>query len=269
MTVFKREVMARAGVVQALEHPPSGLKLAQRSNFWELTARLYEPLWRYRSLGLISQGKVTTAEELAQLVDWTQPQAGMQVLDAACSAGLYARTLLEQQPQLTVHAVDYSAVFLQEAQRRAWRWQLAQLRAGHWVQPLTLVQADVRDLPYADACFDVIVCGGSLNEFIDVPTCLRELARVLRQQGVMWQMYVRPADAPIDKLVQRTLKFTGINTIEPAWLEQYLGAQGLVLEHRQTHGSIVFDVYRKRPPEATSAPKAEPKRTWWFGRKRR
>ena len=86
----------------------------------------------------------------------------------------------------------------------------------------------------------------------------------------MWQMYVRPADVPIDKLVQRVLKLTGINTVEPAWLEQRLGEHGLVLERRQTHGTIVFDLYRKRPPEAESEPKpkSEPKRTWWFGRKR-
>lgn len=264
MSDFAREVTTRAGIVQALEHPPGGLKLAQRSNFWQATAKLYEPLWRYRSLGLISAGKVSVSEELEQLTAWTQPRAGMQVLDAACSAGLYARTLLEQQPHLEVHAVDYSMVFLQEAQRRAWRWQLAQLHAHTWQQPLTLLQADVRNLPYSDECFDMVVCGGSLNEFIDLPTCLRELARVLRQQGVMWQMYVRPADVPIDKLVQRTLKLTGINTIEPAWLEQHLEGHGLVLEQRETHGSIVFDLYRKRPPD----PEPTPKRTWWFGRKR-
>jgi ubiquinone/menaquinone biosynthesis C-methylase UbiE len=190
----------------------------------------------------------------------------MKVLDAGCSAGLYARTLLEHQSQLNVHALDFSAVFLQEAQRRGWRWQLSRLGDDVWQQPLTLVHADVRNLPYAAESFDMVVCGGSLNEFIDLPTCLAELARVLAPQGVMWQMYVRPADAPIDKLVQSTLKLTGIDIVEPAWLEQHLAEKGVVLERRETHGTIVFDLYRKRPPEPESEPAT--KQSWWFRRKR-
>lgn len=268
MTVFKWEVLPKAGILNALEQKPAGLQLAQRSNFWEPTARLYEPLWRYRSLELISAGRVSVSEELARLITWTDPQADMHVLDAACSGALYARTLLQHQPQLTVHAVDYSPAFLREAQRRAWHWQLSQWRSGSWQRPLTLVHADVRSLPYADDAFDIVVCGGSLNEFIDLPRCLAEMARVLKPQGVMWQMYVQPASVPIDKLTQNMLKLTGINAVSPAWLEQRLGEHGLVLERRQTHGTIVFDLYRKRPPEPEPKPKSEPKRTWWFGRKR-
>ena len=269
MTVLKGDVPARAGILNALEHPLEGLKLAQRSNFWEATARLYEPLWRYRSLELISAGRVSVSEELERLVTWTNPQAGMHVLDAACSGALYARTLLEQQPHLTVHAVDYSPAFLREAQRRAWHWQQGQWRSGTWQQPLTLVHADVRSLPYADDAFDMVVCGGSLNEFIDLPTCLTEMARVLKPQGAMWQMYVQPADVPSDKLAQNMLKLTGINAVSPGWLEQHVGAQGLVLEQRETYGTIVFDLYRKRPADTATATPRAPRRGWWFGRKRR
>ncbi|MEM6430003.1 MAG: class I SAM-dependent methyltransferase [Deinococcota bacterium] len=229
------------GIVRALPERPK-LPLAQASNFLELTARLYEPLWRHRSLSLISLGKVSVTEELEMMLEHTSPQPHMKLLDAACSAGLYARTFLKAEPTLTVHAVDISLPFLHDAKRRAG----GLLASAPEDVGITLVEADVQDLPHADTVFDVVVAGGSLNEFIDLAVCMASFARVLKPGGCMWQMYVQPAQARWSQGLQGLLGAGGIRFIELDELVQLAEVNGLGLEHRQTYGVIVMDLFRKR-----------------------
>lgn len=46
------------------------------------------------------------------------------------------------------------------------------------------VRLDVHQLPFADSCFDVIYCSHVLNMVADDVSALREIGRVLSQQGV-------------------------------------------------------------------------------------
>ena len=54
-----------------------------------------------------------------------------------------------------------------------------------------LICADVQQLPFWAGSFDLIVCGGSLNEFNDPVKALYELRRVLAKNG---RAYVRALD---------------------------------------------------------------------------
>jgi SAM-dependent methyltransferase len=241
--MFQGDIQLDAdGIVRALPERPK-LPPAQASNFLELTARLYEPLWRHRSLSLISLGKVSVAQELEMMLEHTSAQPHMKVLDAACSAGLYARTFLNHEPTLTVHAVDISLPFLHDAKRRA-----SGLLASHPDETgLTLIEADVQTLPHTDDVFDVVAAGGSLNEFVDLATCVASFARVLKPGGCMWQMYVQPAGARWSRGLQGLLGAGGIRFIDPNELSTLAEGNGLGLEHRQTYGVIVMDLFRKHP----------------------
>ena len=135
--LFKQDVPEQDGIYRALNKRP-GVPLGQSSNFLPLTAAVYEPLWRNRSIGILTGGAFSTERELELMLGWLDVQPGQVVLDAACSAGLYARTLLEAHPTLEVHALDFSLPFLKKAKEYAER---------DCVAPV-LVHADVRDLPY-------------------------------------------------------------------------------------------------------------------------
>jgi 2-polyprenyl-6-hydroxyphenyl methylase/3-demethylubiquinone-9 3-methyltransferase len=125
-----------------------------------------------------------------------------------------------------------SLPFLQQAQKRM-------------TKPFTLVQADVSAMPFEDACFDAIVCGGSLNEMLDLPACLAELARVLKPGGRMWQMYLRRAEGPLGRLLQGLLRLSGIRFIEPDELKRMAQSQGLSLTKAQYRGVVVMALFEK------------------------
>lgn len=156
------------GIFSTSDYRRPAVPIAQASNFLPLTAALYEPLWRKRSLSIITLGAFSVERELELMLEWINPQPNQIILDAACSAGLYARTILKylegNHESPMVHAVDFSLPFLRKAKHYAKRDK---------VSPV-LIQADVSHLPYQDNVFDAIVCGGSLNEFVNVPKVLEE-----------------------------------------------------------------------------------------------
>ena len=223
------------GIYRALRERPH-VPLGQASNFLYLTAAVYEPLWRGRSLSILTGGDFSTERELDLMLSQVSPAPGATVLDAACSAGLYARTLLQREASLNVHAVDYSLPFLQRAKAYAQR---------DGVKPI-LVHADVSALPHRDEVFDAVVCGGSLNEFLDLPDVLSELARVLKPGGRMWQMYLTKADSLPGKLVQGLIRACGIRFIDPERLEAEAAKVGLGLSRAQYRGRVGLALFTKQ-----------------------
>ena len=222
----------RDGIYRALKKSPK-VPIAQKTNFFPLTASLYEPLWRKRSLTLLTGGDFSTPRELELMLEWLKPQPGETVLDAACSAGLYARTLLASEADLQVHALDFSVPFLEKAREYS-------IREG--VKPV-LVQADVRALPYRDRVFDALVCGGSLNEFTDLPGTLGEFARVLKPGGRMWQMYLTKAESTMGKVGQSMTRLSGLRFIDPASLEKEASKVGFQLIKSQYRGPVTLTLF--------------------------
>ena len=233
MDIFKTQPRLHNGIYRALDHRPK-VPLAQSSNFWPITAHLYEPLWRKRSISLLTNGEFSVEQELELMLEWLQPKPQQRILDVACSAGLYTRTLLKHQA-LELHGLDFSLPFLQKAQLYAERDQVSMI----------LVQADVNGLPYQDEVFDQIVCGGSLNEFLDVPQALAEFTRVLKPGGKMWQMYLSHADANLGKIIQGMLRLSGIRFIDLLQLEIQTAKVGLTLVKTQHYKPVILALYQK------------------------
>lgn len=103
------------------------------------------------------------AEQAALLSLWPDPH-GLRALDLACGSGRYG-LLLEQRGAARVVGVDRSAQMLQRA-------------------PLACrVRADMADLPFADAQFDLIVCGLAVGHVPRLADWMREMARVLAPGG--------------------------------------------------------------------------------------
>ncbi|MDZ7705176.1 MAG: class I SAM-dependent methyltransferase [Trueperaceae bacterium] len=233
-TLFRKRLPFEDGIYRGLEHRPKA-PLAQQSNFVPLTAWIYEPVWRRYSLSILTGGSYSVERELALMRERLEPRPGDVILDAACSAGLYARTLLEHHPATTVHALDYSLPFLRQARRYAERDD---------VDPV-LVHADVRALPYRDAVFDHIVCGGSLNEFTDLGAHLSELSRVLKPGGLMWQMYLTRAESWYGRLFQGLLSLPGLRFFEVDKVDRTMRDVGMRPLRAEYRGVVSLAVFSK------------------------
>ena len=154
---------------------PSDDRPAARLNRWHATARLYEPLWRRRSLGLLTLGAYGTERELAAMTRWLATAPELRILDVGCGAGFYLRALHAARSDLELHGVDTSEAFLREGQRS--------LTASG--VPATLVLADAARLPYLDDAFDGAACGGTPNEFRDPPAAFGEIGRASCRERVL------------------------------------------------------------------------------------
>ncbi len=218
---------------------------AQWSNHLWLTARLYEPLWRRRSVGLMTRGAFDTEREIEAMLSRLDLPPGSTVVDLGCSAGLYARSLATA--GMRVSAVDVSRVFLAEGERLAEREGLA----------VRFVRADVHALPFDDAAFDGAVSGGSLNEFVDPPRALREAARVVKVGAPLWFMYAARAEGVIGRGLQALLRASGLRFPDPAQVDEWARDAGLTPERSERRGPLMFALYRRGaglPPLAVSSP---------------
>ena len=114
------------------------------------------------------------------------------VLDVATGTGAVTRELIRQK-RCTVVGLDQSPEMLAEARRRLG-------------PDVTLVEAAADDLPFPDAEFDALTFTYLLRYVDDPAATLRELARVVRRDGViaslefavprrlwqpLWEVYVR------------------------------------------------------------------------------
>lgn len=221
------------GIWRALESTPR-LPLAQRSNLWHLTSRFYEPLWRSRSIGLLTSGTYSVERELGCMVEWLDPREGQVLLDAACSAALYGRRLKAHAPQAAVYALDLSLPFLRQARLYAQRDEVN----------LEPVHGDVQALPFADDRFDAIACGGSANEFSDLPRALSEFSRVLKPGGRLWLMYLRRAETFLGRSGQRALELSGLRFPTPDRLAGEAEQLGLRLSRSDYRGPVVLSLFK-------------------------
>lgn len=129
-------------------------------------------------------------------------------LDAACGTGRHSRRLVELGHRVT--GVDLTPEMLAIAEK-------------------SVPQADFRvanllDLPFADASFDLVVCGLAVAHLPDLGAGIAELSRVLRPGGRLITSAVHPFQAHLD------------------WNAPFKDAQGnrgFIREHRHGHADYV------------------------------
>lgn len=109
------------------------------------------------------------------------PVDGLHVLDAGCGPGLYAAWLVAQ--GATVVGLDISPRMVALANTRL--GGRATILEADLAQPLTML---------ADASFDLVISGLALDYVPDWAPLFRELARVLRPDGILAFSVVHPAD---------------------------------------------------------------------------
>jgi SAM-dependent methyltransferase len=116
-------------------------------------------------------GRLVEAEHRARYWCASRWAPGKRVLDAGCGTGYGIAMLLAEGPE-SVTGVDISDEALADAGRRL----------GDEAE---LVRADVRDLPFGDDSFDMVVCFEVIEHVDRQRDALDQLKRVLRPGGVL------------------------------------------------------------------------------------
>lgn len=119
---------------------------------------------------LLSLGQHRIWKQMA--VKWSQPKSGDTCIDLCCGSGDLALRLARQVGTGHVYGVDFSSSQLAIAKERS-QQQYPQ-------PPITWVEADVLNLPFADNYFDAATMGYGLRNVTDIPSCLKQLYRVLK-----------------------------------------------------------------------------------------
>ena len=139
--------------------------------FWDRVAPLYDAFENTVNRASYEG----TALAVAQMIG-----PGDEVLECACGTGAISAAIAPACARLV--ATDYSEGMLKQARKK-----LAK-RSN-----VTVEQADITALPYADDSFDVAVAGNVIHLLPDPEQALRELARVVRPGGtIILPTYIEP-----------------------------------------------------------------------------
>ncbi|QIN82425.1 methyltransferase domain-containing protein [Rubrobacter tropicus] len=225
------------GYLDLLKGSLGGSNVANLTNFLPGAGRGYEPLWRVRSLNLLTGEDFPNERELGIIAEKAGLDRGGLYLDLGCSAGLYTRNLARALGDSgDVVGLDISPSMLKEAARRA---------RNSGVSP-SFVRADAASLPFADACMTGAVCGGTLNELGDPARVLRETRRALEPGGRLAVMGILKATTPNGRRLQRFLSTGGIQFFDPEELTELLDTAGFEPDPLETHGAVFFAAATRR-----------------------
>ena len=176
--------------------------LVQLLNDLPPTAWGYERAWRPHALTLLAGEPFAYERELPLIVGLAAPERGGLCVDVACSNGLYARALARAQGGVSGHVigVDHALPMLKQARAYA---RAEGLR-------ISFVRAKAQALPIAASAAAVLTMGGALNELGALDLALRELRRTLAPSGRCAMMSLNRAATVPGRLLQGSLRMTGV-----------------------------------------------------------
>src|SRR5918994_1884977 len=224
------------GYLDLLKSRTGADSLANLTNFLPGAGRGYEPLWRVRSLSLLTGEPFPNERELEIIERLVRPVRSGRYLDLGCSAGLYTRSLSSSLDSGVAVGIDISPSMLREASRRA-----RAIGANS-----SFVRANAKHLPFLDASLAGAVCGGTLNEFGDPARVLRETCRVLEPGGRLAIMGILRATAPRGRRLQRLLSTGGIRFFDPDEPHSLLDHAGFEPDPLQVYGPVFFSGATRR-----------------------
>lgn len=211
------------------------------TRLFDLIAPRYDLFNRIVSLGMDRSWKALLVREAGMRAD---PKTI--VLDLACGTGDITLGLAEQVPNIRIVGLDVSRQMLGIARRRRRESSLHNVELGI---------ADIVSLPVGAESAGVVTMGYALRNIRDLRAGLREIHRVLRSGGWLFNLdFYRPEELRWRQLFLGYMRYTGLAAgwlihrepkaygyITPS-VEQYVSASTFEQE-LQTHGFEPYKTY--------------------------
>lgn len=168
-----------------------------------------------------------TDDALAQIVGISRPKTTDRVLDVACGPGIVTRAFAPHVAHVT--GADITPAMLDTARR---------LDAEANLKNISRVEADMENLPFPDATFDLVVTRYSFHHLKNPPRALEEMKRVCRAGGrIVVADVVLPANKVVAYDIMETLRDPSHTAaLTRAELSMLLREAGLTETEYATHG---------------------------------
>jgi SAM-dependent methyltransferase len=195
-----------------------------------------------RGSALMQARHLAFARELEAIVNQLSLRGTERVLDAPCGDGFFCAVLARRlRPHGIVMGIDLSPAMVAWGDLQPWhiaRYRNAKRRV-----------ADVRQLPFKSAAFDVVWCAHSLISLDDPAAAFHEFHRVLRPGGLLavlesdaWHEVLLPWPADLELAIwqaaraERQARGRDANRLHPVrGLMRLLGSAGFRLHRRTTY----------------------------------
>lgn len=161
--------------------------------------------------------------------------ADVPLLDLACGAGRWTRTLIDHLGPPQVVGLDLSKAMID-----AIRSELPDLR---------ILRGTALRLPFASGSLGAVNCSNALQLLPNPRLVLREAARCLRAGGILTAFTFRRADSPTYRYFQRQHEETfGVRSFAVTELVRWLGSAGLdLIDLHSPAGMLLFTARRSVP----------------------
>ncbi|CAM8878055.1 unnamed protein product [Rhodiola kirilowii] len=140
-----------------------------------LVSYLYERGWRQ---AFVLGGFPGPEKEFEMSKEYFEPVLGGNIVDASCGSGMFSRLFAKSGLFSHVIALDFSANMLKEC------YQFVQKEDNFLKEKLTLVRADIAQLPFVSNSIDAVHAGAALHCWPSLSVAVAEISRVLRPGGV-------------------------------------------------------------------------------------
>lgn len=168
---------------------------------------LYEELWRRKALSILSENDIFHLDEFKILFDYLNVDEGGIFLDIGCSTGYYSRAIAKELKKTGkkgfVIALDISLEMLEKAQLYA--------RAEGVEDRIFFIRANAGELPFKPMSINKILCSGSLNENKNPYLILKEVKRVISQEGNFFVINTLKSKEIFTNIFQKAVSLGGLN----------------------------------------------------------
>ncbi len=198
----------------------------------EFLAPIYEgQLWHSFILKILAGARISSLDRIAGFVSDTLMGITGSVLDVACGPATYGRRIVS--PFRNVYGVDFSMGTLQQGMTNIARDGISGVR---------LARARVEELPFENAVFDGVICGGSLHLFPDTALALREIARVMKVGAPLAVTTFVAGSSLVSRLMKQR---KNMHPFELPVLQQYLTEVGFDGFELKLDGAFIMFSTRK------------------------
>ncbi|MGA3094301.1 MAG: methyltransferase domain-containing protein [Dehalococcoidales bacterium] len=201
----------------------------------EFLAPIYEgQLWHSFILKTLAGARSSSLDGIAGFVSDTLKGITGSVLDVACGPATYGRRIAS--PSRNVCGVDFSMGTLQQGMTNI---------ARDGISGVCLARARVEELPFENAVFDGVICGGSLHLFPDTVLALREIARTMKASAPLAVTTFVAGNAALTRLMKRR---KNMRVFQIPDLQQYLAEAGFEEFKPKLDGTFLMFSTRKAMP---------------------